>query len=330
MENFCHRYAIDMSPDGQCSDILNFATHQRDMIREEKIVGILQRSPQPHFGVCIATYQRPYDLEFALLLNTSLPSVLRQSFPHWTIILVGDALSKEQEALMLRQINRLNISPEKIVYRNLPAHLSEKNIYKERPMLPCAVPGGAAWCHSGTNAMNFALDIADTIPEISHVLLLGDDDTFYDNHLANLARAFKLSGDGEIKFAYTRGYSTSTGWMGYPIISNNISMTTFSAPSPCKLFIIAAGWSKSLKLRQRLDVEQSLDKRGMKQCCDQNCVDGIVLPNDADLLERVNTMVYKKNLFSSVFIPQTDVIHLSSEDRLVLVDQIIRDKIKYH
>jgi hypothetical protein len=172
--------------------------------------------------------------------------------------------------------------------------------------------------------MNKAFDIADTLPEVSHLVWLSDDDTFFDNHLANLARAFKLE-INDIKFAFTRGYSVSWSWVGFP--NFEVSQISYIAPTPCQLFDHAAAWSKSLNLRLRLDVEQSQASRQMKQCCGHACVDGIVLPNDADLFERINTMVTKDRLFSSAFIPQIDLIHLSAEDRLLLVDQIKKDSI---
>ena len=322
VRNFCLKHSLSMSRNGQCCDILKHANHQQNMIRVEKMAGLRQSqdSPnEPHFGICISTYQRPYDLTFSLLHNTSLPSVLTQSYPHWTIILVGDALTEAQEEIMLQRVNQLNIPPEKIIYRNLDPQYSEKNIFKERPILPCAKFGRSAWCHSGTGAMNLAFDIADTLPIVTHLIWLSDDDTFFNNHLANLARAFHLRADNAIKFAFTRGYSILWSWIGFP--SANVTVATFTGPTPCQLFDHAAAWSKSLNLRLRLDIEQNQSTRHMKECCGLPCSDGLVLPNDADLFERINTLVLKDQI-KSVFVPQIDLIHLNAEDRLLLVEQI--------
>lgn len=329
VEMFCQKHNLDMSHNGPCCDILQHAKHQQHMIRVEKLIGIQNNNgnpPSPHFGICISTYQRPYDLDFLLLHNTSLPSVLAQSYPHWTMILVGDSLTAEQEDKMLKKVNSLNIPPHKIVYRNLDPQYSEKNIFKEREMIPCRADfGDSAWCHSGTGAMNLAFDIADTLPEVTHLIWLSDDDTFFNNHLANLARAFQLGNgkDLNIQFAFTKGYSVSWSWVGFP--KTSVTQATLTAPTPCHLFDHAAAWSKSLNLRLRLDIEQSQAVRHMEQCCGQPCVDGVVLPNDADLFERINTLVTKEGSFLSVFIPQIDLIHLSAEDRLLLVDQIRKD-----
>ena len=325
VSSFCLLHSLDTSRNGPCCDILKHAMHQQHMIRAEKLIGMETQAPDPHFGICVSTYQRPYDLDFLLLHNTSLPSLLRQSYPHWTLILVGDALTTTQEEIMLQKVRQLNFPPEKIVYRNLDSEFSEKNIFKERGILPCADFGRSAWCHSGTGAMNLAFDIADSLTEVTHLIWLSDDDTFFSNHLANLARAFKLSADNDIQFAFTKGYSVAWSWVGFPDFK--VSQATFVAPTPCQLFDHSAAWAKSLNLRLRLDVEQSESGRRMQQCCGQACVDGLVLPNDADLFERINTMVTKDHLFSSVFIPQIDLIHLSAEDRLALVDQIREDNI---
>jgi hypothetical protein len=321
VRSFCIKHSLNMSTNGPCCEVLHHAKHQQHMIRFEHMYATGTPNPNPHFGICISTYQRPYDLDFLLLHNTSLASVMAQSYSHWTIILVGDALTEEQESIMLGQVKRLRIPPEKIIYRNLDPQLSEKNIFKERAILPCAVFGESAWCHSGTGAMNLAFDVADSIPEVTHLIWLSDDDTFFSNHLANLARAFKLRDD--VKFAFTRGYSLAWSWIGSPATS--ISEASFIAPTPCKFFDHAAAWSKSLNLRLRLDVEQSQSKRYMEQCCGLPCVDGLVLPNDADLFERINTLVTRDELFASVFIPQIDLIHLSPDDRLDLVEAIKKD-----
>lgn len=322
VRDFCVEHSLNMTRNGPCCDILQHATHQRHMIRIEKMVGE-QRNPtfNPHFGICIATHQRQYDLSFSLLHNTSLPSLLGQSYPHWTLLLIGDALTDDQEEIVLRRINQLNFPPKKIVYRNLDPQYSEKNIFKERDILPCAKFGASSWCHSGTGAMNLAMDIADTLPEVTHLLMMGDDDTLLSNHLANLARAFRLSEERDVKFAFTKGYSVSWSWVGFP--SSDVHEATYAAPTPCMLFPHAAAWSKELRLR--LDVEQSMSSRHMDNCCGLDCVDGLVLMNDADFFERVNTYVTRDKLFSSIFIPQIDFIHLNAEDRLILVEQIQSD-----
>lgn len=221
VRTFCLKHSLNMSLNGPCCDIFKHANHQQNMIRIEKGVSLQNnlKSPQntPHFGITMPTYQRSYDLTFSLLHNYSLPSVLSQSYPHWTIILVGDALTEHQEEIMLQRVNQLNIPPEKIIYRNLDPQYSEKNIFKERNVLHCSKFGigeSSEWCHSGSGAKNFAFDIADTLPEVTHVLWLSDDDMFFSNHLANLARGFQLREDNEIKFAFTKGYSVSWSWVG--------------------------------------------------------------------------------------------------------------------
>lgn len=323
VKKFCLEHSLDMSVNGPCCDVLKHAKHQQHMIRVEKYHG--NNAFFPHFGICIPTYQRPYDLEFLLLLNTSLPSVMSQSYDRWTLILVGDALTAEQESILLHQISLLNFPPEKMVYKNLPVEESEKTIFRYRPVLPCAslrmMAEDSAWCHSGTGAVNYAMDIADTLPDVTHLIKLGDDDTFSPNHLANLVRAFRLLGGGVIKFAFTQGYSVPWSWVGFPL-SNDTRQSSFVAPTPCNLFDNSAAWEKSLGIRWRRDVAQSRATRHLKECCGHPCEDGIVLPNDADFFERVNKMVTKDKLFSSTFIPQIDVIHLGAMDRLELVKQL--------
>lgn len=326
VSKFCIEHSLDMRPNGPCCDILSHAKHQQHMIRVEKSVD--ETRSYPHFGICMPTYQRPYDLEFLLLLKTSLPSVLAQSYTQWTLILVGDALTAEQEAILFRQLDKLKFPPAKLVYRNLPLERSEKYIFSAREVLPCfslhEMADNDAWCHSGTGAVNYALDIAETLPDVTYVLKLSDDDTFSPNHLANLVRAFRLLPDGEIKFAFTQGYSVPWSWVGFPL-SSEAREASFVAPTPCNLFDISASWAKSLGLRWRLDLEQSAATRRMQECCGHPCHDGIVLPNDADFFERVNALVTKDKLFYSVFIPQIDLVHIGAEDRLELVEQLKKD-----
>jgi hypothetical protein len=64
----------------------------------------------------------------------------------------------------------------------------------------------------------------------------------------------------------------------------------------------------------------------MQHCCEHICGDGIVLPNDADFFERINSLVTIDGAFSSVFVPQVDQVHLGAEDRLRLAQQLEDDR----
>lgn len=314
MEKFCLENGISMGVNGPCCDLLKRAKHQQHMVRLEKLNA--EDIPDPHFAICIATYQRPYDKDFILIRNTSLPSIIGQSYTRWTIILVGDALTKDQEDILFRQIDQLDIPREKFIYRNLDPILSEKNIFQQRDALPCA-NGDAQWCQSGSGAVNLAFEVADTLAHVTHVVWFGDDDVMMPNHLSNLVRGFKLGSD--IKFAFSTGYvHLFEPDVIFP--RSSLDLTSYIAPSPCGLFTQSASWEKSINLRLRSDVEQANAKRRMKRCCSHDCYDGIVLANDADLLERLNTMIVKDKLFSSVFIPQVDVIHIHHEDRLWIIN----------
>jgi glycosyltransferase involved in cell wall biosynthesis len=120
-------------------------------------------SPSPLISVRIATYNRP-----KLLLERAIPSVLRQTYDRFEVVIVGDCspASAEIEAGVRR------FSDPRLRFRNL----GRRGPYPRDPYL--------FWMVAGVYAVNAALDDCRG----SWVAPLDDDDEFTDDHLALLLK----------------------------------------------------------------------------------------------------------------------------------------------
>ncbi len=128
---------------------------------------------QPLVSVIIPSYNHP------LFLRTrSIPSVLRQSYSHWEIIVVGDGPEDES----LRQ-SVMQFDDPRIRYVDIPRP-DYSSLQREQ-----------FWHVAGAAARNFGLSIAHG----DIIAPLDDDDEFMENHLADCAR---LIGSGEADFVY--------------------------------------------------------------------------------------------------------------------------------
>ena len=159
-----------------------------------------------HFGVVIGTYPRYNDRHYLLPVLTAVRFLLNQSYTHWTLVIAGDHLKDPQDTKLLERMKLWNISDDKFVFVNLPVNETERFMYrKRRKYMPCLTRRGAhVWCHSGTSAINFAIRTAMSIPPVTHITLLGDDDFYFPWHLENVAKAYTLYPDAY--FTYSRGY----------------------------------------------------------------------------------------------------------------------------
>jgi glycosyltransferase involved in cell wall biosynthesis len=122
----------------------------------------LYRDSEPLISVLIPTYNRA-----ELLLKRSVASVLRQSYPRFEIVIVGDACTDDTEA-QLRALKE-----PRIRFHNLPL----RGKYPEDPYL--------RWLVAGSVPANQALGMARG----KWVAWLDDDDEFSSNHLEVLLTA---------------------------------------------------------------------------------------------------------------------------------------------
>lgn len=115
----------------------------------------------PLVSIVIPTYNRA-----RLIVERTLPSVLRQSHANWELLIVGDCMDEEQ-ATLLR--NAAATDP-RVHFHNL----------KRRGKYPANK--GPLWYVAGTKPVNFGLRLARGA-WIAH---LDDDDEFLPDHLAGL------------------------------------------------------------------------------------------------------------------------------------------------
>jgi glycosyltransferase involved in cell wall biosynthesis len=132
----------------------------------------------------MATQSRP-----SLLQERSIPSVLRQTYQNWELLIRGDG-TDISTGLVIKSFN-----DPRIKYKNLPRRLYANP--RER------------WCCGGARAANAALeDVRGTY--IAH---LDDDDELLPHHLATLS---KMLMSGEYDLVYGRVYFVSgRSWAVY-------------------------------------------------------------------------------------------------------------------
>ncbi len=122
----------------------------------------LYRDPEPLISVLIPTYNRA-----ELLVKRSVASVLRQTYPRFEIVVVGDACTDDTEALLR------DLGDPRIRFHNLPV----RGKYPEDPYLRWLVAGSAP----GNQALMMVRG--------KWIAWLDDDDEFSPDHLEVLLTA---------------------------------------------------------------------------------------------------------------------------------------------
>jgi len=114
---------------------------------------------RPFVSVCIPTYNRS-----KLLTERSIPSVLRQTYNHLELIVVGDGCTDETEESVAR------IEDPRLRFVNLPT----RGVYPSDPL--------RRWMVAGTPAVNRALELAQG----DYITHLDDDDEYLPERLKKL------------------------------------------------------------------------------------------------------------------------------------------------
>lgn len=265
------------------------------------------------FGIAMSTWERPGDPEFRIPCVTSLTSIARQTFPHWTLFVSGDNLSSQSIGSMFAAFELAAIPRHKIVFRNLDHRLSERNIYSDKNKLLFS---------SGMNSAKNAIELAYSAVDITHIAKLDEDDSWSSDHLQNLAQAYAAV--PLATFAFTAGrYHTGTVLPDVWPDASTLTMTqsrwtlpmnvSIMPPPPCHVIHAAVSWSIDLKLTYNtLETQEHPDYvRKLDRCCERECKG--VLWADADLLSRVHGLV-QENKIISVYAPRLDVFHTGHED----------------
>ena len=157
------------------------------------------------------------------------------------------------------------------------------------------------WCFAGANALNEGLEyVAHNLPFITHIAVTCDDDVWKDTHLEYLANAYNI--DRSVGFANTRAVFSDDHNHLFPPL-HEVGMTddfSYRAPVPSLQGFPTASWSFLMPelrvLRFRGPLEQFSSNRSHKSiCCDgggcglMQCRTGLVMADDADMWERINS-----------------------------------------
>lgn len=274
-------------------------TYQQQQENESK-----QAQAAIHFAVVTSVFQRPQDAGFTIPCLTAFSSVARQTYTEWTLIVVGDGLTQQEIGLALHAAEVAGIPRSKLVFQNMDEKMREKHIYSDPHDL---------WSHAGTNALNMALRIAYNQSHVTHIARIDDDDYWLPAHLDHLVEAYKAYASAS--FAYTQALGFAPSPAPFPA-SNQTDRLQLLPPVPCNLIHATTSWSKSLVVFYRQAQEQQNSTRG-SMCCDGPCVAGVVLPADADLWERIHSMV-ETGAIASVFVQIADVHYTDTAKKACL------------
>lgn len=145
------------------------------------------RRPAPNtlVSIIIPTWNRG-----ELLASRTLPSILRQTYPHWEAVVVGDACSDDTGARIAA------LGDPRFRFFNLP----QRGSYPEEPL--------HRWMVAGSTPANAALALARG----SWLGYLDDDDVFTDDHIEVLL-TFARRSDAEFVFGVGEFQRAPQEWL---------------------------------------------------------------------------------------------------------------------
>ena len=85
-----------------------------------------------HFAIVVPTFPRKNDRHYLLPRYTVFASIVNQTYPHWTLILVADAISENRTQQLLESVAAAQIPKDKFIFKNLPGDQAERNVYTTR------------------------------------------------------------------------------------------------------------------------------------------------------------------------------------------------------
>eukprot|EP01041_Mallomonas_annulata_P008224 gene8224-16908_t len=253
--------------------------------------------------------------------QTSIPSIMNQTFQNWTLVAIGDGLTRNSTRLLFTAFTLLGIPPQKVVFLRNNESNREVNIYAndKLPLYGCTV-----WCFAGTNALNMGLDLCHNShrhKHITHIARLDDDDVWFPDHLENHVKMYKEF--PKAGFVYTQSYLYGLEYPDRYMPSDNSSTSPVLAPPrPCGMIHSTATWSKkALNIRFRQAEEQYYSFEDWSRPFKPADSCGVlVLPVDADLWYRVHERV-ANNEFESIFLPALDVSYTQPEAKKEIILQ---------
>ncbi|SCG86400.1 glycosyltransferase family 2 protein [Methanobacterium congolense] len=157
-----------------------------------------KNTENPLVSVLIATYNRP-----ELLTERAVPSVLRQTYQNFELIIIGDHCTNDTEERLKK------FKDERIKFFNLP----ERGKYPEDPH--------KRWLVAGTAPANKAIELSSG----EWLAPLDDDDEFSDDHIETLLK-FATDNDYDMVYGKVRMETEPDKWdeLGsYPLEGSCIS-----------------------------------------------------------------------------------------------------------
>ena len=133
-----------------------------------------------HFAICIATYKR-MDGKTPELLKRTLESINKQFHYNWKVFLIGDLYENEDEFLEITK----DFPKGKIYQENLKVAVEREKYYPHNL--------NALWSFGGTNAVNYAIDVA-IYQGYQYICRIDHDDYWREDHLANFDKVIKETG----------------------------------------------------------------------------------------------------------------------------------------
>jgi glycosyltransferase involved in cell wall biosynthesis len=140
---------------------------------------------RPLISIVIPTWNRG-----ELLATRTLPSLVRQSYPHWEAVVVGDACTDDTAARIA------SLCDPRIRFENLP----QRGVYPKDPL--------RRWMVAGSTPANRGLELARG----EWLGYLDDDDVLADDHLATLLDFARSSG-AEFVFGAGDFQRSPTEWL---------------------------------------------------------------------------------------------------------------------
>lgn len=165
----------------------------------------------PLVSVCIPTYNRG-----EILTKRTIPSVLKQTYQNFEIVVVGDNCTDDTE------ISIKKLSDDRIKFYNLP----ERGKYPEDPY--------KRWMVAGTVPANKAIELSTG----AWIAPLDDDDEFSEDHLETLLN-FALEHNYEMVYGVVRMEVRPDEWINlgsYPLKEGHISHLTVLYQSKLNFF----------------------------------------------------------------------------------------------
>lgn len=160
-------------------------------------------APQPLVSILIATWNRG-----EILASRTLPSVLRQTYPHWEAVVVGDACTDDTA----ERIAALGDSRIRFI------NLKERGAYPEDPLY--------RWMVAGTAPANEALNLARG----EWLGGLDDDEVLTDDHIEVLLRLAAEQPQAEFVYGAADWQRSPTEWLRIgkpPLQAENLTHSAF-------------------------------------------------------------------------------------------------------